>query len=102
MARPRIKINQRTQERIRQEIKAGKLIKFLQEHALDGSELTSEITKAIEDFKDAPEKLWAALSKYETSRIDAAKFLLSRVVSPPVPKDDDGKTPSGPVIIAWQ
>lgn len=77
MARPRRKLNERTQESVRLQIKAGKLIDFLQNHALDGSEL-------------------------DNSRVDAAKFLLSRVISPPVPKDDDGKTPTGPVMIAWQ
>lgn len=77
MARPRRKLNERTQESVRLQIKAGKLISFLQDHALEGSEL-------------------------DTSRVDAAKFLLSRVISPPIPKDDDGKTPSGPVLITWQ
>lgn len=77
MARPRRKLNERTQESVRLQIEAGKLIKFLQNHALDGSEL-------------------------DTSRVDAAKFLLSRVISPPVPKGDDGKTPAGPMVITWQ
>lgn len=77
MARPRRKLNERTQESVRLQIEAGKLITFLQTHALTGSEL-------------------------DTSRVDAAKFLLSRVISPPIPKDDDGKTPNGPVMIAWQ
>lgn len=77
MARPRRKLNERTQESVRLQIEAGKLITFLQNHALTGSEL-------------------------DNSRVDAAKFLLTRVISPPIPKDDEGKTPSGPVMIAWQ
>lgn len=77
MARPRRKLNERTQESVRLQIQAGKLIEFLQNHALEGQEL-------------------------DTSRVDAAKFLLSRVISPPIPKDDDGKTQNGPVMIAWQ
>lgn len=76
MARPKTQLNQRTQEAIRAKIKSGQLIKFLQDHALDGAEL-------------------------DNSRVDAAKFLLSRTISPPIPKDDDGKTPSGPVLITW-
>lgn len=66
-----------TQEALRRVIEAEKLIHFLQDHALTGDEI-------------------------DASRIDSAKFLISRAVSPPVPKDDDGKTPTGPVMIAWQ
>lgn len=73
---PGVKLNPRTQEAIRAKIKAGELIEFLKDHALNGGEIDS-------------------------SRVEAAKFLLTRVISPPIPKDDDGKTPTGPVLISW-
>jgi hypothetical protein len=85
MARPRRKLNQRTQESVRQQIEAGKLIELLQNHALTNtSSLSDSELRVLE------------------SRMDKAKFLLTRVISPPVPKGDDGKQPTGPTIYTWQ
>jgi hypothetical protein len=85
MARPKRQLNARTQEALRQRIQSAQLIESVQKHALsDTSSLTEGEARAM------------------SSKLDAAKFLLTRAISPPVPKDDDGKTPTGPVIIAWQ
>lgn len=85
MARPKRQLNARTQEALRQRIQADHLIASMQKHALsDVSTMDEGEARAM------------------GSKLDAAKFLLTRAISPPVPKDDDGKTPQGPVIIAWQ
>lgn len=66
-----------TQELLRRSIQAGKLIKLIEDHAVNGTPL-------------------------EPTRLDAAKFLIGKVLANPVPKDDEGKTPPGPLLIAWQ
>lgn len=69
--------NPETQEKIRAHIQGTVLCKRLNDHALGKIEMTDE-------------------------QRDSAKFLLTRCISPPVPKGDDGKTATGPVMIAWQ
>lgn len=71
------RLQPRHQEEIRRKIQASQLINRLQDEALGKVELTD-------------------------GQRESARFLLTRVLSPPVPKDDDGKTPAGAVIITWQ
>lgn len=71
------RLNPRNQQSVRDKIQATQLVKRLQDEALGKIQMTD-------------------------GQRDSAKFLLSRCISPPVPKDDEGKTPSGPVLIAWQ
>ena len=44
-----------------------------------------------------------ALGKIEVdpARLESARFLLTRCVSPPPPVDEDGKAATGPVVYAW-
>ena len=71
------RLNPRNQESVRRRIQATQLVKRLQDEALGKIELTD-------------------------GQRESAKFLLTRAISPPVPKDDDGKSQSGPVVIMWQ
>lgn len=71
------RLNPRNQQSVRDKIQATQLVKRLQDEALGKIEMTD-------------------------GQRDSAKFLLTRCISPPVPKDDDGNTPTGPVLIAWQ
>lgn len=71
------RLQPRHQDEIRKKIQASQLINRLQAEALGQIELTD-------------------------GQRESAKFLLTRCISPPVPKDDDGKTQQGPVIITWQ
>lgn len=71
------RLNPRNQDCVRKRIQATQLVKRLQDDALGKIQMTD-------------------------GQRDSAKFLVSRCLSPPVPKDDDGKTPAGPVMIAWQ
>jgi hypothetical protein len=73
----RRRANPAAQETIRARIDGSRLAKMLNDHAFGEVEMTDE-------------------------QRDSAKFLLTRCISPPVPKDDDGKTPKVPIIIAWQ
>ena len=84
MARPIRQLNAKTQEALRQRIQSAQLIKSVQKLALsDLSTMDEGEARAI------------------GTKLEAAKFLLTRSISPPIPKDDDGKTPSGPVLITW-
>ena len=69
-------VNPKGQEAIRRRIQGTVLAKRLQDDALGKIELTD-------------------------GQRESAKFLLTRAISPPVPKDDDGKTATGPVLITW-
>lgn len=71
------RLNPRNQQSVRDKIQATQLVKRLQDEALGKIEMTD-------------------------GQRDSAKFLLTRCISPPVPKDDEGKTAIGPVLIAWQ
>jgi hypothetical protein len=84
MARPIRQLNAKTQEALRQRIQSAQLIKSVQKLALsDLSSLDEGSARAV------------------SVKLEAAKFLLTRAISPPVPKDDDGKTATGPVLITW-
>jgi hypothetical protein len=71
------RLNPRNQQSVRDKIQATQLVKRLQDEALGKIEMTD-------------------------GQRDSAKFLLSRCLSPPVPRDDDGKKPEGAVLITWQ
>jgi hypothetical protein len=71
------RLNPKNQQSVREKIQTTQLVKRLQDDALGLIEMTD-------------------------GQRDSAKFLVGRCLSPPVPKDDDGKTPAGPVVIAWQ
>lgn len=71
------RLNPRNQQSVRDKIQATQLVKRLQDEALGLIEMTD-------------------------GQRDSAKFLLSRCISPPTPRDDDGKKPEGAVVITWQ
>lgn len=71
------RLNPRNQQSVRDKIQGTQLVKRLQDEALGKIELTD-------------------------GQRESAKFLLTRLISPPVPKDDEGNTAVGPVMIAWQ
>ncbi len=71
------RLNPRNQQSVRDKIQATQLVKRLQDEALGKLEMTD-------------------------GQRDSAKFLLSRCIAPPIPRDDDGQKPQGAVVITWQ
>lgn len=71
------RLNPKNQQSVREKIQATQLVKRLQDEALGLIEMTD-------------------------GQRDSAKFLLSRCISPPTPRDDDGKKPQGAVVVTWQ
>lgn len=70
-------LNGHRQECVRKHIQANRLIEILQEEAMGKRELTK-------------------------GQRASAKFLLTRAISPPVPKDDEGKTQETKIVVTWQ
>jgi hypothetical protein len=70
-------LNQRTQQVIREKIRAHGLIRRLQDEAFGKLQLTD-------------------------GQRDSAKFLVSKAISAPIPKGDDGEQAKGLTVLTWQ